>query len=891
MTVISVLMTPVTEPELCEHPNNTASCDDLIACTEIDTCSGGVCNGTPNSTLCSDGNVCTDDLCTAGAGCSNPNNTAPCDDLIACTEIDTCSGGVCNGTPNSTLCSDGNVCTDDLCTAGAGCSNPDNTASCDDLLFCNGADTCSGGSCQHAGDPCAGGSECNSSCQETTDTCYDTAGTVCTDDGNVCTDDTCDGAGACGHPVNTAPCDDLLFCNGADTCSGGDCTVHAGDPCVGGAECNSSCQEASDTCYDTAGTACTDDGNVCTDDTCDGAGACGHPDNTAPCDDTLFCNGTDTCSGGACVDHSGDPCTLPEVCDEGSDQCVTTGPAWWNSGWLYRKAITINASQVNSDLTNYPLLVEISDTDLALNAQPDGSDIFFTGDDGTTKLDHEIVAYSAGALTAWVRVPSLSSSFDTEVYMYYGNSTPPLNLDAAGVWDANYVMVQHLDEASGTHFDATDYLNDSNVVVVTNQDVAGSIDGADDFNGTTDYVRVPDAASLQFGEGSFTAEAWINPISATGSVRIANNRGTGVGGSYAGWQLKITDAGGGNWRFTDTGIDDGGLPYNPYDNLTTSYPYGVWYQVVMVYEADTALRLYVNGVLDGEIFPTRLYGSISNTLPTVIGASIVHQGDELGADNQFFDGIIDEVRLSNIDRDADWIQTSFTNQNNPGAFYGIGVEAPQCTFDADCDDGLYCNGADTCSGGSCQHEGDPCTDNGSYCDGVEYCQEDVADFICSSTGDPCVLPLTCDDVGAVCEASDVTLSVTDTFGYAGTIPIELDNSLDIISEVHLDLCDIDLRPWLTIDTNSCSTTTRSSDFTCTITPLITDGCVGIDITTAIFGTIGVGTGPIAQINYTLDATASLTDFADLNLLNIDIKDDSVISVSVTPIPGRVRAVP
>ena len=97
---------------------------------------------------------------------------------------------------------------------------------------------------------------------------------------------------------------------------------------------------------------------------------------------------------------------------------------------------------------------------------------------------------------------------------------------------------------------------------------------------------------------------------------------------------------------------------------------------------------------------------------------------------------------------------------------------------------------------------------------------------------------------------------------------------------------------LTIDANSCSTTTRSTDFTCTITDL-GNGCVGIDITTVTLGTIAPGTGPIAQINYTIDATAPLTDYADLNLENIDIKDDSVIpvSVSVTPKPGSVRAGP
>jgi len=105
---------------------------------------------------------------------------------------------------------------------------------------------------------------------------------------------------------------------GTDTCSGGSCG-HSGDPCTGGTECANACNETADNCFDTASTPCTADGNVCTDDVCNGAGACG-VNNTAACDDGLYCNGTDTCSGGSCG-HSGDPCTSG-VCNETSDQCV-----------------------------------------------------------------------------------------------------------------------------------------------------------------------------------------------------------------------------------------------------------------------------------------------------------------------------------------------------------------------------------------------------------------------------------------------------------------------------------------------------------------------------------------------------------------------------------------
>ncbi len=136
--------------------------------------------------------------------------------------------------------------------------------------------------------------------------------TACTDDGNVCTDDRCNGVSpVCQHPDNAAACDDGVFCNGADTCSGGACTVNAGDPCPGpdgDGNCAQSCDEIADNC------------------------AAADPDGSV-CDDGLFCNGADTCSGGACTVNTGDPCSGPdgdtdcaESCDEGNDDCLGSDP-------------------------------------------------------------------------------------------------------------------------------------------------------------------------------------------------------------------------------------------------------------------------------------------------------------------------------------------------------------------------------------------------------------------------------------------------------------------------------------------------------------------------------------------------------------------------------------
>jgi hypothetical protein len=203
-----------------------------------------------------------------------------------------------------------------------------------------------------------------------------------------------------------------------------------------------------------------------------------------------------------------------------------------------------------------------------------------------------------------------------------------------------------------------------------------------------------------------------------------------------------------------------------------------------------------------------------------------------------------------------------------------------------CDDGLDCTQTDECQAGQCRGRDDPCVDNGEYCDGVEFCDE--ATGSCYSTNDPCApFDLNCDEVSDVCEDSVVTLLIADAYGYSGTIAIELENDFDVVvSEVHLDVCDVDRPPWLHIDMTTCSTTTRSSDFSCAISDL-GDGCASVAITTSVLGEIEPGTGAIAQLQYALDVTAPLGKYADINPENIAIQDDTQEFLPVTSKPGLV----
>lgn len=123
-------------------------------------------------------------------------------------------------------------------------------------------------------------------------------------------------------------CDDGLFCNGADTCQGGGCDLHAGDPCGGGLFCDETARQCGLEC-----SGCLIEGvclfngepnpiNPC--QVCDASSistAFTDQDGT-PCDDGVSCNGFDTCVDGACAAHTGNPCDPTQECwEEGGGQC------------------------------------------------------------------------------------------------------------------------------------------------------------------------------------------------------------------------------------------------------------------------------------------------------------------------------------------------------------------------------------------------------------------------------------------------------------------------------------------------------------------------------------------------------------------------------------------
>jgi Domain of unknown function (DUF2341) len=135
------------------------------------------------------------------------------------------------------------------------------------------------------------------------------------------------------------------------------------------------------------------------------------------------------------------PTVTPTPTPAPTTDTPTQTSQWSDCGWTYRRAITIDHTKVAADQTDFPVLISLtSDAGLTAHAQPSGNDILFTLGDQKTKVPHRIESYTSttGALVAWVKVPTLSSTTNTVLYMYYGDPTASVQQDASGSWSYRF---------------------------------------------------------------------------------------------------------------------------------------------------------------------------------------------------------------------------------------------------------------------------------------------------------------------------------------------------------------------------------------------------------------------------------------------------------------------
>lgn len=152
------------------------------------------------------------------------------------------------------------------------------------------------------------------------------------------------------------------------------------------------------------------------------------------------------------------------------------------------------------------------------------------------------------------------------------------------------------------------------------------------LDGAGDYLRVASSAVLNMGTGDFTYEAWVYPLSTTGSFRMILTRQE-LGDSAPAFQLRIADTGNLQVVIRQNG--------QAAASLTTSgtIPANQWSHVAIC-RSGTTCYLFINGVLG-------VSGTMNQNFdPTVAVPLTVGALDINGTVTGYFTGLIDDVRVT-----------------------------------------------------------------------------------------------------------------------------------------------------------------------------------------------------------------------------------------------------
>ena len=266
---------------------------------------------------------------------------------------------------------------------------------------------------------------------------------------------------------------------------------------------------------------------------------------------------------------------------------------------------------------------------------------------GTSNLSSGSVTWScdrctpatgtATGLASWT-IPTLTLKVGVNILTVTGGSSVDiLTITYAPSFPGNTLAAAWgFDAGSGST--AIDSSGNSNTGTLLNSPswvAAGKFGSAILFDGTSQYVRVPDSNTLDFTQ-SFTISAWVNPVTIHTDYRAVLSKTSAVyrlfasisGGCGSGGQAAY---------FSVNGPYPIGSEFNICDS--TPLPIGVWTHLAVSYDNVAAtLRLYKNGI-EVSSSPVAASGYIEPSTGILqIAAS------EFG---EFFEGALDEVRLYN----------------------------------------------------------------------------------------------------------------------------------------------------------------------------------------------------------------------------------------------------
>ncbi len=333
------------------------------------------------------------------------------------------------------------------------------------------------------------------------------------------------------------------------------------------------------------------------------------------------------------------------------------------AGYGFGKQISIQSSQVagSTDFTNFPVLISLTDNDLRTTGnggEVENSnvyDIIFTLGDCSTVLDHQIENYTStsGNFVAWVRIPTLQATANTNIHMYYGNASATTDPSTTSTWNTAYDGVWHLHndflDASGNSKNGTN--NGS-----SDLSTAKIADGQS-FTDPNHWIELTNHPARS---GDFTYSGWFRTDDRTeAGQRIFCDDASNGSGCHA---ISLGDPGAGRVRYYIRGLSNVSL------DSPTLIANNTWYHFAASFnDATNQKTLYINGTSVGTQTANGTFGAAAGNAS--IGGEVAS-----GESGNRFDGDLDEIHSTDTLLSAAWIQTEYNNQNSPSSFYTVSAE-------------------------------------------------------------------------------------------------------------------------------------------------------------------------------------------------------------------------
>jgi hypothetical protein len=352
----------------------------------------------------------------------------------------------------------------------------------------------------------------------------------------------------------------------------------------------------------------------------------------------------------------------------------------WLTGWDYRVEIEVQASKVDSSLTDYPVYVDLSDlpADFHDNVNADGRDIRVTQSDGSTLQAREIVYIETILDEGEIhfKASSLSSATNTVFYIYYGNAaaTEPAADSTYGrenVWRTAYKGVWHLEEdAAGTG--TSDLYVDSTVNhnhgddQVSDTGKTGKLAGkGQEFDGFNDYIDCGTDSSLDFTTESFTCSFWAKTF----------NLSKGGTDKDSVWMYKgAFNTEGYYIQRSPPALDTSSIAMSiqePSTQQTISdepaFVVDEWH-LFHIRKVGATVSIFRDGS-EMTYFLQSTHGNITTSTDNF------NLGRYAADINNFHvNGVMDEPRVIEEGLADGWISTEFNNQDDASTFYSVGAQ-------------------------------------------------------------------------------------------------------------------------------------------------------------------------------------------------------------------------